>query len=71
MQVFHLKEAGIETAYFSAGVTWEEQRAVLDGLKQDPPATKVLFLTPEKVAASDVLLRALDDLYRREALVRP
>ena len=70
MQVFHLKEAGVETAYFSAGVSWEEQRAVLDGLKQTPPAIKVLFLTPEKVAQSDAVLRALDNLYERQALVR-
>ena len=58
------------TAFFSAGVTWEEQRGILDGLRRDPPSIKVLFLTPEKVAQSDSILRALDALYARGALVR-
>ena len=58
------------TAFFSAGVTWEEQRGILDGLRLDPPNIKVLFLTPEKVAQSDSILRAMDALYARGALVR-
>ena len=59
----------MSTAFFSAGVTWEEQRGIMDGLRQDPPNIKVLFLTPEKVAQSDSILRALDALYARGALV--
>ena len=70
LQVFHLQEAGIESAYLSGTVSWEEQRATMDKLRMSPPGIKVLFVTPEKVAASDNLMRLLDDLHSRHVLVR-
>lgn len=67
--MFHLQEAGIPSAYLSGSVSWEEQRATMDSLRLTPPGVKVLFVTPEKVAASDNLMRLLDDLNARGALV--
>ena len=61
-QVFHLQEAGIASGYMSGAVSWEEQRATMDAMRARPPRIKVVFVTPEKVAASDSLLRLLDDL---------
>ncbi|KAK9805758.1 hypothetical protein WJX73_006321 [Symbiochloris irregularis] len=69
-QVFHLQEAGINSGYLSGSVSWEEQRGMMDSLRQTPPGIKVLFVTPEKVAASDNLMRMLDTLYQREELNR-
>lgn len=70
-QVFHLTEAGIDSGYLSGAVSWEEQRSIMDRLRATPPGIKVLFVTPEKVAASDNLMRLLDDLNHRRALVSP
>ena len=69
--MFHLQEAGIASAHLGGTVSWDEQRATLDLLRARPPGIKVLFLTPEKLAASDSLLRVLDDLNGDRVLVRP
>ena len=68
-QVFHLQEAGIQSGFLSGTVSWEEQRATMDQLRARPPGIKVLFVTPEKIAASDSLLRLLDDLHANGFLV--
>ena len=67
--MFHLQEAGINSGYLSGSVSWDEQRALMDGLRQTPPGVQVLFVTPEKVAASDNLMRVLDSVYANGALV--
>lgn len=43
---------------------------VMDDLKGLEPTIKILFVTPEKVAKSDALMRVLDDLHRRSLLAR-
>ena len=53
----------------SGSVSWDEQRATMGALRMTPPGIRVLFVTPEKVAASDNLMRLLDDLDGRGALV--
>lgn len=69
-QVFHLKEAGIACGYLSGTQDYAESRELLQGLGQSPPAVKILFVTPEKVARSDYLMRTLDGLHSRSLLVR-
>ena len=48
---------------------YAESRELLQGLGRDPPAVKILFVTPEKVARSDYLMRTLDGLHARNLLV--
>ena len=69
LQVFHLKEAGIACGYLSGTQEYAESRELLQGLGRDPPAVKILFVTPEKVARSDYLMRTLDGLHARNLLV--
>ena len=49
---------------------WEAQRAILDRLRQPAPSLRILFMTPEKIARSDTLMRALHELRGRSLLDR-
>lgn len=70
-QVFHLQEAGIEALQISSGMDWMEQRSMLDRVRDcDSHSTIVLFVTPEKVAASDALMRLLDQCHSAGTLRR-
>ena len=69
LQVFHLKEAGIACGYLSGTQEYSESRELLQSLSRDPPGVKILFVTPEKVARSDYLMRTLDGLHSRTLLV--
>lgn len=68
--MFHLQQAGIECGYLSGTQDYEESRDVMSRLRADPPGLKILFVTPEKIARSDMLMRAFDDLHARELLAR-
>ena len=70
VQVFHLQQAGVSCGYLSGSQEYEESRAIMQSLQAHPPGVKVLFVTPEKVARSDYLMRALDSLHSRQLLVR-
>ena len=69
-QVFHLQQAGVECGYLSGSQDYEESRDVMSRLRADPPGLKILFVTPEKVAKSDALMRAFDALNARQQLAR-
>lgn len=70
-QVFHLQQAGIACGYLSGSQEYEESRSVMHSLQADPPAIRILFVTPEKIARSNYLMRVLDSLHARHLLVRP
>ncbi|XVE49096.1 hypothetical protein DITRI_Ditri01bG0054600 [Diplodiscus trichospermus] len=69
-QIMHLLQANIPAAYLSANMDWSEQQEILRELTSDYCKYKLLFVTPEKVAKSDVLLRHLDSLNTRDLLAR-
>ena len=71
-QVFHLQQAGVACGYLSSGQDYEESRALLARLQRHNGGDelRILFVTPEKVARSDYLMRVLDGLYARQLLVR-
>ena len=71
MQVFHMKEAGIECGYLGGSMSYDESRVVMDALKQQPPSIRVVFVTTEKIARSDALMRLLDTLHQQNHLVGP
>lgn len=51
-QMQHLAEAYIQAASFSAGQSLEDQNQIYADLRSEEPSTRVLFVTPEKVAHS-------------------
>ncbi|XVE93247.1 hypothetical protein REPUB_Repub01dG0173900 [Reevesia pubescens] len=69
-QIMHLLQANIPAAYLSANMDWSEQQEILRELTSDYCQYKLLYVTPEKVAKSDVLLRHLDSLNTRDLLAR-
>jgi bloom syndrome protein len=70
-QIFHLETAGIPCAHLSASTPWESQRDALAALgRPSGDGPRLLFVTPEKVARSDALMRALDAAHARGCLDR-
>ncbi|CAI9103814.1 OLC1v1002376C1 [Oldenlandia corymbosa var. corymbosa] len=69
-QIMHLLQANIPAAYLSASIEWSEQQDILRELSTDYCKYKLLYVTPEKVAKSDLLLRHLDNLHSRGLLAR-
>ncbi|TKY71366.1 ATP-dependent DNA helicase Q 4A [Spatholobus suberectus] len=69
-QIMHLLQANISAAYLSANMEWNEQQEILRKLNSDYCKYKLLYVTPEKVAKSDVLLRHLENLHVRDLLAR-
>ncbi|GMI88192.1 hypothetical protein like AT1G10930 [Hibiscus trionum] len=69
-QIMHLLQANIPAAYLSANMDWSEQQEILRELTSDYCKYKLLYVTPEKVAKSDVLLRHLNILNTRDLLAR-
>ncbi|XWS62821.1 hypothetical protein CRYUN_Cryun06bG0043500 [Craigia yunnanensis] len=69
-QIMHLLQANIPAAYLSANMDWSEQQEILRELTSDYCKYKLLYVTPEKVAKSDVLLRYLDCLNTCDLLAR-
>ncbi|KAL4856507.1 ATP-dependent DNA helicase Q-like 4A [Chlorella vulgaris] len=68
-QVHHLTVLGINAACVGGSVDWEEQRRVYASL-MEADGCKVLFITPEKLAASGKLQSTLDSLHQRGLLAR-
>eukprot|EP00898_Chlorokybus_atmophyticus_P005511 jgi/Chlat1/5961/Chrsp4S06184 len=69
-QIMHLRQAGVPVQYLNSSQEWIEQQDILRDLSKSPPDTKMLYLTPEKVAHSDVTMRALENLHSRGLLSR-
>ncbi|KVH93498.1 DNA helicase, ATP-dependent, RecQ type [Cynara cardunculus var. scolymus] len=69
-QIMHLLQANIPAAYLSANMEWSEQQEILRELCSGHCSYKLLYVTPEKVAKSNALLRQLENLYARELLDR-
>nr|XP_028961148.1 ATP-dependent DNA helicase Q-like 4A isoform X6 [Malus domestica] len=69
-QIMHLLQANIPAAYLSANMEWTEQQEILRELNYEYCKYKLLYVTPEKVAKSDALLRQLENLNARQLLAR-
>ncbi|KAL3620845.1 hypothetical protein CASFOL_035757 [Castilleja foliolosa] len=69
-QIMHLHQANIPAAYLSANMEWSEQQEIFRELTSEYCKYKLLYVTPEKVAKSDVLLRQLESLHARDSLAR-
>uniref|UniRef100_A0A803LN05 DNA 3'-5' helicase n=1 Tax=Chenopodium quinoa TaxID=63459 RepID=A0A803LN05_CHEQI len=69
-QIMHLVQANIPAAYLSANMEWSEQQEILRELCTDSCRYKLLYVTPEKIAKSDVFLRHLEKLYSLDLLAR-
>ncbi|CAI9271775.1 unnamed protein product [Lactuca saligna] len=62
----HLLQANIPAAYLSSNMEWTKQQDILRDLCSGHCNYKLLYVTLEKVAKSDTLLRQLENLYARE-----
>ncbi|KAF2589588.1 hypothetical protein F2Q70_00041881 [Brassica cretica] len=69
-QIMNLLQANIPAASLSAGMEWAEQLKIFQELSYEHSKYKLLYVTPEKVAQSDSLLRHLDSLNSRGLLAR-
>ncbi|KAL0054655.1 hypothetical protein WJX82_000488 [Trebouxia sp. C0006] len=72
-QVFHLNNADVPCAFLGGSQQWTESREVMDNLRATTRGHRpiaVLFITPEKVAKSDNLLRLFDSLASQGLLGR-
>ncbi|XP_071736867.1 ATP-dependent DNA helicase Q-like 4A [Rutidosis leptorrhynchoides] len=69
-QIMHLSQANIGAAYLSANMEWTEQQQILRDICSESCSYKLLYVTPEKVAKSDFLLRQLEHLHARDLLDR-
>ncbi|KAJ8452816.1 hypothetical protein Cgig2_014579 [Carnegiea gigantea] len=69
-QIMQLLQANIPAAYLSANMEWSEQQEILRELCSDNCRYKLLYVTPEKIAKSDVFVRHLERLHSRELLAR-
>ncbi|KAL0732632.1 hypothetical protein Bca4012_008841 [Brassica carinata] len=69
-QIMNLLQANIPAASLSAGMEWAEQLKIFQELSYEHSKYKLLYVTPEKVAQSDSLLRHLETLNSRGLLAR-
>ncbi|CAM8986358.1 unnamed protein product [Rhodiola kirilowii] len=69
-QIMHLLQANIPATYLSSNMEWPEQQDILRELNSDHCRYKLLYVTPEKIAKSDILLRHLESLHVRALLAR-
>ncbi|XP_013712208.1 ATP-dependent DNA helicase Q-like 4A isoform X1 [Brassica napus] len=69
-QIMNLLQANIPAASLSAGMEWAEQLKIFQELSYEHSKYKLLYVTPEKVAQSDSLLRHLESLNSRGLLAR-
>ncbi|XP_068658889.1 ATP-dependent DNA helicase Q-like 4A isoform X2 [Aristolochia californica] len=69
-QIMHLSQVNIAATYLSSNMEWSEQQEIFRELTSDDCKYKLLYVTPEKVAKSDVLLRNLERLHALHYLAR-
>ncbi|XP_060536493.1 recQ-like DNA helicase Blm [Cylas formicarius] len=69
-QVDKLNQLDIAAAHLCSDVTKVQHEKILFGLSTREPTIKLLYLTPEKISASQSMMNALMSLYHREKLVR-
>ncbi|KAK7116772.1 hypothetical protein V1264_002393 [Littorina saxatilis] len=69
-QVQRLISLDIPAAHLSGDLDSNQANNVYSALYQRHPGVKLLYVTPEKLSASDKLLQCLDSLYRRQMLDR-
>ncbi|XP_065912023.1 recQ-like DNA helicase BLM isoform X3 [Dysidea avara] len=61
---------GVNAAHLSGEVDSQLETAIYLALAQKTPEVKLLYVTPEKLSASNKLMKALDSLHQRKVLER-
>ncbi|XP_012216049.2 recQ-like DNA helicase Blm [Linepithema humile] len=69
-QVQKLISLDIPAAHLSSSLTDNQAEAVYRELSKKEPALKILYVTPEKISASQKFCNTLTTLYERELLVK-
>lgn len=60
----------IKATHLSGDVDYHQETNIYITLAKQHPEVKLLYVTPEKLSASNKLLKALDNLYQRKMLTR-
>ncbi|XP_059609051.1 recQ-like DNA helicase Blm [Phlebotomus argentipes] len=60
----------INAKHMSGNISWQETLAIFKDLECNPPKIKLLYVTPEKISASDRVKQMLDKLYSRGHIAR-
>ena len=61
-QIAQLREVNVQCGALGGAVDDAERMYVTSQLRMRPPGIRLLYVTPEKIASSDSLIRQLDDL---------
>ncbi|XP_025419354.1 Bloom syndrome protein homolog isoform X2 [Sipha flava] len=69
-QTQKLKSLDIPAAHLLSNITADEENEIFSKLWEAEPGFKLLYVTPEKVKASNKLLQVLNNLYCRNMLAR-
>ncbi|XP_050527385.1 recQ-like DNA helicase Blm isoform X2 [Daktulosphaira vitifoliae] len=69
-QTQKLKSLDIPTAHLLSEITIDEEQTILSKLSVANPELKLLYVTPEKIAANRKLIEVLNHLYSRNLLSR-
>ncbi|XP_011704648.1 PREDICTED: Bloom syndrome protein homolog isoform X1 [Wasmannia auropunctata] len=69
-QVQKLTSLDIPATHLSSSITDNQAEAIYRELSKKEPALKILYVTPEKISASQKLCNTLSILYERELLAR-
>lgn len=69
-QVSKLKSLNINTAALSSDLSQSDSNYIFDDLRSNNPTLKLLYVTPEKISASNYLTSTFEMLYSRGLLAR-
>ena len=61
----HNSPVGIPAAFLSGQMSIKLRNAIMNDLYAENPTIKFLYVTPEKIAASDTIFQALHHLHQR------
>ena len=71
-QVEHLQKLKIQAFLINSEVTAEHRRLVMDSLREHTPEKyiQLLYVTPEMISKSEIMVRAFRELHQRKKLAR-
>jgi bloom syndrome protein len=71
-QVQHLRDLNIRAASINSEISLDERREVMNHLKEDYPEQyiQLLYITPEMINKSQVMINALSRLHKKKKLAR-
>lgn len=69
-QILKMKSVNVTAEQLTSDTIYVDQRRVFEDLRKGEPDTKLLYVTPERLASSEILRRALRELHDRKMFAR-